>query len=115
MKDIIKAIETATQIPVKPFGTETIEKCICYTIYPISDDGVVAQDRLELRLITNTLSEADELKKAILKILLTIGDTEKYNYKSCIVNGGGQLKDFNTNTIHTILYFVITRKSEVIA
>ena len=114
MEQIIKALETATNIAMLPFGTDTVEKsCIVYKNSTISDNGAVRQDKLELRLITHTLAEAEEIKPLILSTLITIGDNSKLGYLSCELNGGGQLEDYNTDTIHTLLYFIITKKSEV--
>lgn len=113
MKEIIKALEAATSLSLKPFGTNKIEDCICYSSYVISDNGAVRQDKLELRLITKTVEDAERLKPIIISTLTTVGDNKKFNYLGCAVNGGGTLRDAATGTIHTLLYFIITKKSEV--
>lgn len=113
MTEIIKALEAATSLSIKPFGTDAIEDCICYSSYVISDNGAVKQEKLELRLITKTITEAERIKPIIISTLVTVGDNKKLNYLGCELNGGGTLKDAATGTIHTLLFFVITKKSEV--
>ena len=66
-----------------------------------------------MRIITKTVASAEDIKQKILQALVTVADNEKLGYKSCELNGGGALKDADTNTIHTLLYFDITTKSEV--
>jgi hypothetical protein len=56
MEQIIKAIEQATGLPVRPFFSDTIEDCVTYTIVPYSDSGAVAVTKLKLRIITKTLA-----------------------------------------------------------
>lgn len=113
MIEIINALAAATSLPIKPFGTDNIEDCICYSSYTLSDKGTVRQDKLELRLITKSLADAERLKPIILSTLVTVGDNKKLNYLGCELNGGGTLRDEATGTIHTLLIFTITRKSEV--
>ncbi len=111
---IIKVIEDATNLPVKPFNTDKVEECVCYSLVPQTDTGAVASYRLELRLITFTIAKAEELKKSILSALVTVGDNPRHGYNECYLNGGGSLKDEDTKTIHTILYLYIIKKSEVV-
>lgn len=113
MERIIKAIESATGLFVKPLKTDKVEECVVYAIVPQTDDGAVATYRLELRIITNTVAKGEEVKSAILSTLLTVGDIPKHGYNECYLNGGGQLYDADTKTVHTLLYLYITKKSEV--
>lgn len=112
MEKIIKKLTDVTTLPIKPFGIDSLDECIIYTTVPQSNDGAVQVDRLELRLITHTLERAEQLKPLIYSALVTVGDEGKNGYNSCVLNGGGSLKDPN-GTIHTIMYFYITKKSEV--
>ena len=113
IRSIITALEKATSLPVKPLDTDTIEDCIVYRIYPNKDDGATSQQKIELRLITETLAEAAVYRKQIIKALVPTGDNQTITgiYK-CILNGGGQLKEYSTNTIHTLMYFDILTRSE---
>lgn len=113
MEQIIKAIEQATSLPVRPLFSDTIEDCVTYKIVPHSDNGAVAVTQLELRIITKTLAASQTAKSAILSALVTVGDQSKLGYNQCYLNGGGQIYDYDTKTIHTILYLYITQKSEV--
>lgn len=88
------ALENATSLPVKPFGTDTIEECICYKWYSVSDDGAIAQKRLELRLITFDMAEAEARRQQIINALVPIGDTCKIaGIYDCKLNGGGVEKE----------------------
>ena len=49
-----RLVAAATGLEVKPFDTNTISDCICYTYYTLEDDGAKAKQKLELRLITTT-------------------------------------------------------------
>lgn len=112
MELIIKTLQEVTKLPVKPFGIDSLDECIIVSPVPQTDDGAVKTWRLELRLITKTLENAEKIKPLILSALVTKGDEPKLNYLSCFQNGGGSLKDPN-GTVHSIMYFYITQKSEV--
>lgn len=114
MEKVIKALQSAVgDIPVKPYGTDINEECVCYAFSPISDDGAVAVRRLEIRIISRTVAKTEEIRPLILSALVTIGDNPKNGYNSCYLNGGGSLWDDNTKMTHTLLYLYITTKSEV--
>lgn len=114
MEKVIQAIQSAVgELPVKPYGTDINEECVCYAFSPISDDGAVAVRRLELRIITRTVAKTEQLRPTILSTLVTVGDEPKHGYNGCYLNGGGSLWDNNTKMTHTILYLYITTKSEV--
>lgn len=111
---IINKLQDALEIPVKPFDTDVTEDCVVYKLDPVSDDGAVQQDRLKLRIIATTLLDAECLKYIIKKTLLAIGDNQAINgINSITLNGGGSLKDYETNTVQIIMYFDIVSKSEI--
>lgn len=113
LKEIIAKLKESTNLPVKPFGTKEIENCIVYTYNPSSDNGALSQSRLELRLITKDIETAETYKKLIINTLVTVGDEQKIDgIYQCNLNGGGQLRDDNTKTIHTLLYFDILTRSQ---
>lgn len=114
LENVIKEIESVVDIPVRPYGIDVIDEAVCYTLTPLTDDGAVATDRLEIRIITRTVAKAQDLRQAVVNALVTVGDNSKDSYLSCTLNGGGNLWDDNTKLSHTILYFYITMKSEVI-
>lgn len=110
---VINTLEVATKLPVEPFETDEIKDCILYKYYPVSDDGAVAQHTIEIRLITNTIERAEIYKKQIIKALVSVGDDEKIEgILSCELNGGGSLKEYGTNTIHSLMYFNLTTRSD---
>ena len=111
---MLNKINTATGLKPIPFGTTSTDgNYIVYNYYHTSDTGAVSQGRLELRLITHSVSDAEALRKKVVSALVTIGDTTEIDGINKVeLNGGGQLKDFETNTIHTILYFDVIIRSE---
>ena len=110
---IINELDNVLSVPLLPFETNKIQDCVCYKYYCDGDNGAVAQYRLELRIISKTVARATDIRNEILQALVTVADNEKLGYKSCELNGGGTLQDADTNTIHTLLYFDIVKKSEV--
>ena len=110
---IIDALESATNLPVLPMFSTTIDNQIVYNHYPVADDGAKSQQRLELRLITKTYSEAESYRKQIIGALVPIGDNTLINgITACELNGGGSLYEGDTKTYHTLLYFDYIHRSE---
>lgn len=113
IRKIISALENATGLPVKPVFTTELGNQIIYNHYPISDDGAISRQRLELRLITNTYSEAESNRKEIIGALVPVGDNTLINgITACELNGGGSLYEGETKTYHTLLYFDYIHRSE---
>lgn len=113
IKKIKQILTSATGLDVKPFETKSIEDCICYVWYMTDDDGAKARHKLELRLITTTYEQAEVNKKKIIEALVNTGDNMTIEgIYNCDLNGGGQLREYATNTIHTLLYFDIITKSQ---
>lgn len=113
---LLRILEEATNLKAYPLFTDSaIKDCIVYKANVISDDGAKARHRLELRLITHTVSEAERLKPIIINALVNIGDNMKIDgiYEGNM-NGGGTLVDEGTQTIHSLLYFEYITKSGVI-
>ena len=111
---IINTLGDALSIPIKPFDTDKIEDCVVYRFYPATDNGAVQTNRLQLRIITKTLKKAEQYKDDVKQSLLAIGDNNKIKgINSIILNGGGTLKDYETNTVQIIMYFDIVSKSKI--
>lgn len=113
LKNILGALEAATGIPVKPFGTDSSKDCIIYRWSCQRDDGCLAQYRLELRLITKTVKAAQQNEKKIRRALVDLGDTHRLTGASIEQNGGGTLRDDGTGTIHTLFYFDVKTRSDL--
>ena len=95
---IISALETATNLPVVPVFTTTLGNQIIYNHYPVNDNGAKSQQRLELRLITTSYSEAESYRKQIIGALVPIGDNTLINgITACELNGGGFLYEGGTS------------------
>lgn len=111
---LIRILEEATNLKAYPLFTDSIKDCLVYKANVISDNGAVARHRLELRLITHTVSEAERLKPIIIDALVNIGDNMKIEgiYEGNM-NGGGTLWDEGTQTIHSLLYYEFITRSSV--
>ena len=97
--DLFDEIEDKTGLPLKLFNTKEIEPCIVYEVSPVKDDGVVAVDSMNFRIIHFTARECNDVGSDIKKVA---------------VSGGGFMPQDETNTVHKITLYTITRKSEVI-
>lgn len=114
LENLIDTVETATSLSAKPYETQNADSCIVYQWSTVSDDGAVEVDKLQIRIIGKTLTEVLANEAKVKNALIAIGDTCKVNgINSIVLNGGGTLKDFETNTMQSINYFYITKKSEV--
>lgn len=111
LSTIINTIQTSTGLTVYPLSVDSTEDAIIYVHNIISDDGAVSKHRLELRIITHSIADVEDYRKQIVQALVTTGDNAKIDgIYQCSVNGGGQLQDKGTHTVHTILYLeYITR------
>ena len=108
---LIELIEKATGLQVKLFNTKEIEPCIVYDVSTISNNGITAQDNLQIRIIHNSARECIEAEEKINKILLTCGDRIGGDFTSARVNGGGFMPQDETNTVHKYTFYLIKRKA----
>lgn len=111
--DLIKQIEQETGLQVKLFYTKEIEPCIIYEVSPLSNNGILAQDSLQLRIVHNTAKDCLEVEKILNKIVLTKGDRVIPNYSSARLYGGGFMPQDETNTVHKYNFYLIKRKAEI--
>lgn len=103
--------EKFPQMSIEPFFQEGYSKGMVYSCSPLSDDGIVRRDKLEIHLIDNNLKTLCETDNAIRKELLTIADETLTNEILQIsINGGGTMEDLITNTYHLITYYNIVSK-----
>lgn len=110
IKDIYDCLLTIGY-PVKPFGTEDIEDTILYKFYPVSNDGVVSQDRLEITVISQDLKQGYTILDKVKQSLLTVGDNQfNEDILTISLNGGGALENLSTNTYHLKAYFIVTTR-----
>ena len=86
--------------------------CITYTDNPISDDGVLKVNRLEIRAIDNDYDHLQEVIKTVSGLLVMYEDEPQYvfqdeNIMSCTLNGGGSIEDVNNNIYEKFIYLNI--------
>lgn len=94
-------------------GTDTIQDCVVYNYYNTSNDGIKETYHLELHIIVKgtkekSLLKVEEMKNTINNLILTRADNKLTDrIRKVYQNGGGQLTDSNTDTIHQIIYYDI--------
>lgn len=111
LESLLRAIKDATSVAPQAFQTEKVgEPAITYSFYRATDNGAVAQYRLQVRCFGRTMKEAVEMEESISSALVTLGDETKFG---CTIesNGGGSMIDSETNTAQILTYFDVTSRS----
>lgn len=111
LESLLGAIKDATSIAPQAFQTDKVgQPAITYSFYRASDNGAVAQYRLQVRVFGRTMKEAIELEQKITDSLVTVGDERRFD---CTIesNGGGTMIDAETNTAQLIIYYDVTTRS----
>lgn len=104
---------------IYPLSSNNNGPCIVYNDTPISNDGRIKVNRLELRVIDHDTNEyfsydhIDLIIKAVSRLLIIPEDEPGYifeniNIMSCFQNGGGSLEDPITKLTEKFLYLNIT-------
>lgn len=113
IKDILKLLKSATDLPIRLISNNKVEKCIIYKLTPINDDGVKRQYRLEVQIVGFDIVEIEQEDLKIRKSLLSFGDRQD-DILSIELNGGGVLEqDTNIKSLSKHSFYVITTRSEV--
>lgn len=105
----LKALVTS----INPFGVTSINKAY-YKYINLTSDKAIGQSRFEFTVVCdnyiNSLKAINEAKRS----LLTLGDEMlDSNILSVRLNGGGSLRDLDTNTFHESAFFTITYKERI--
>lgn len=101
---VINAIKQAVSIPIVPLEAENTGEQVIYNITPISDNGILKANRLQLNIVAKNLAYAEMYDTAIRKAILNIGDSCPVDgINSITVNGGGTLT--SEAGVHRIVYY----------
>ena len=103
---------TAQDTKIYPYSAELKDKCIVYTLSPVSEEDIKKVDRLEIRTVCTDFGTAIAISDRVSTILKTIGDSANGDLLQVSVNGGGTLEDMKTGAIHIIKYYYITTKTQ---
>lgn len=99
---------------IYPYLTDYLGECVIYQITPQIDNKAHQTLRVQLSIITETLSKALEIEKVLKQLLLTIGDQPLTdNILQVEANGGGSLYDYNRQKYHHYIYLDIVCRSEL--
>ncbi|MBM6776024.1 hypothetical protein H7U34_01840 [Collinsella tanakaei] len=110
LDSLLGAIKDATSIAPQAFQTDSVGKpAITYSFYRATDNGAVAQWRLQVRVFGRNMREAVEIEEKLSDALVTLGDETRFGC-SIESNGGGSMIDSDTNTAQMLTYFDITCK-----
>jgi len=112
--DIVSALESATSLKVYPFWTDELKECIVYEWTPLSDDGSKQAAQLMVRVKTKSFANAETYAVKVKNALIDIGDGGRVDgLVACEQNGGGTLKNADTDYIDYIMYFDLIFKSDI--
>lgn len=110
---ILTLLKSNTELPVRFIKNDKVEKCIIYNFTPISDDGVIRQDKLQIQIVGFDIKEIEEEDLKIRKNLLSFGDRIDDILK-IELNGGGVIDyDDETSSLSKFSFYIITNRSEV--
>ena len=110
MKEILDLLENATSINPIPLYIKTVQNSIVYKYYQVS----TFRYKLEVRVIGLSYADAERIAAAAVKALNDRGDNNQIpTISSIVLNGGGELVDYQTNTYQRLLYFDVVTKEGV--
>lgn len=111
MQDYIKLLDLIEEVTGQDlvFMERDISKGIVYNILPITNNGTLRKDKLEIRIIGSNLVELNQLHDKINKALLTVGDSTDPTIRKIELNGGGLLKQPENNLYHHLAYYYINK------
>lgn len=113
LKEVLHAISEMTGLDIRPVANYN-KNSLSYTWYNLLDNGATAQDRLEIKLIADSIGALEEYTAKIKQAVLGIGDESPFIGFSLSMDGGGSMYDQDAEKYIQSLYFTITKKTEVI-
>lgn len=102
---ILQIIEDASDLPVRALYSDKTENQIIYKLIPLTDNGVIRTDRLELNIAVSSLEEAEEVDRKIRDALLSAGDLKKNGVQDIYINGGGTL--LSDVAVHRLVNYIV--------
>lgn len=116
IEDIITLLRAKTEYKYYFNATPKIENCVVYSYTDTSNDKVKKTAQLQLTIIVKGISEksiltAEKMKSDINDCIITRADNSLTGgILKVSQNGGGQLVDHSTQTLHCILYYDIIER-----
>lgn len=100
---------------IYPYQTDYLGECVIFQVTPQVDNKAHQTMRMQLSIITKTISKAFEIEKVLKQLLLTKGDEPlTSNILQVEANGGGSLYDYNRQMYHHYIYLDIINRSELV-
>jgi len=101
-------------LKIYSMGTTYIGDCIVYNYIQLLNDGIKAQDRLEITVHSNNEAKANQIVDRVKQLLITVGDWQKVNgILEISQSGGGSLFDDETKVFKVKAFFVVKSKSKI--
>lgn len=105
LKEVLKKMQELN-ILIRPFGVEEEElyknnkECIVYNYSPVAQSN---RFRLDIRVISESLSRCLEIRSLMEDLFVGIGDTVKVPKCTKITfEGGASARETETNTVHLL-------------
>lgn len=93
---------------IYPLRSLNNDSCIVYKNFPVSDNGVKVEERMEIEIINSTYAKVLEIEERVKGLLLTIGDTPLTDtILEVELNGGGLVYNYETNKVYRTLFLDI--------
>ena len=100
---------------IYPYQTSYLGDCVIFQVVPQVDNKAHQTMRIQLSIITKTISQAILIEKVLKQLLLTKGDEPlTYNILQVEANGGGSLYDYNRQMYHHYIFLDIICRSEIL-
>ena len=105
LKEVLKKMQKLN-ILIRPFGIEEEElyennkECIIYNYSPVSQSN---RFRLDVRVISTSLSRCLDIRSELENLFVGVGDTVKVNKCTKIsFDGGSSAREIETDTVHLL-------------
>ena len=111
---IIEDIKSATGLDVYAEKSTYKKDCIVYSLTKSYDSGAVSTYQLTIKILTDSIQKAYETQHIIDDLLITKGDTQKYDeITECVQNGGGTVWDSELQLYQQVVYYEYITKSDI--
>ena len=100
IREIINILKQDTELTDNVFMNDTdyIGECIVYSYSQLTNNGIIAQSRLEIDCINKNYEQGYIMLEKVQELLLTLGDRKlTENIIEITQNGGGYVYDKNVN------------------
>lgn len=113
LKELLKGTDTDTHISAMYADYKEESNVVIFTVTPQGSDGIVKKDRVQVKVIGETLTELEKIVARIDEMFITVSDRPIGFIMHGEQNGGGVMPNLENNTITLIRYYDILTRSEL--